>query len=144
MGNGSALAGMLLLFGAVSASPATAQPATVDGAFARLSPGNAKIARALYEAQTTITLNGTTGRTARALTLDEIAAMKQSGQGWGQIFQSMKSRGLVTDKNLGQAVNRHEQQPRSRVPVTTASSRSTGSAEPGGPVDGDGSLGPTR
>ena len=144
MGNGSALAGLLLLFGAVSASPATAQPATVDGAFARLSPGNAKIARALYEAQATITMSGTTGRTARALSLDEIAAMKQGGQGWGQIFQSMKSRGLVTDKNLGQAVNRHEQQPRSRAPMTTVSSRSTGSVEPGGPTDGASSPGPTR
>ena len=61
MGNASALAGLLLLFGATSASPASAQTATVDGAYARLSPGNAKVARALFEAQ----VNNTTRRRPR-------------------------------------------------------------------------------
>jgi hypothetical protein len=105
MGNGSALAGLLLLFGAVTASPAAAQPATVDGAYAKLSPGHAKIARALYEAQPTAPTSGS----ARPLTLDEIAAMKRSGQGWTKIFESMKARGLVRDKTLGQVVSRHQQ-----------------------------------
>jgi len=42
MGNASTLAGFLLLLGAVSATPSHAQPASVDGAYARLSPGNAR------------------------------------------------------------------------------------------------------
>ena len=106
MGNASALAGLLLLFGATTASPANAQ-ATADGAYAKLSTGNAKIARALFDAQVK------TPSSAKLLTLDQLAAQKQSGQSWGQIFQSMKTQGLVQDKNLGQVVTRAQQQPRS-------------------------------
>jgi hypothetical protein len=111
MGNASALAGLLLLFGAASASPASAQSATVDGAYAKLSPGNAKIARALFEAQVTTAPSATTaapaGSASKALTVDQIAAMKV-GQGWGQVFQSMKALGLVAEKNLGQVVSRYQ------------------------------------
>ena len=50
MGNPSALAGFLLLLGVASASPVSAQtPGLVNGAYERLSPGNQKIARALFE-----------------------------------------------------------------------------------------------
>lgn len=134
MGNASALAGLLLLFGAASASPATAQTVTVDGAYAKLSPGNAKIARALFEAQvpnptpvrTTRVANG--GTAPKALTVDQIAAMKQSGQSWGQVFNTMKAQGLVTDKNLGAVVSRYQQQQQSRAVVTSA-------ANPGGTAD---------
>jgi hypothetical protein len=130
MGNASALAGLLLLFGAVSASPAGAQ-ATVDGAYAKLSPGNAKIARALFEAQvttampTTKTAGAATATTPKALTIDQIAAMKQSGQSWGKVFQTMKAQGLLADKNLGQVVSRyqHQQESSSKGVVTTASSK---------------------
>jgi len=125
MGNASALAGLLLLFGATSASPASAQTATVDGAYARLSPGNAKVARALFEAQVNNTTPApataapTSAGAAKALTMDQIAAMK-NGQGWGQVFQSMKALGLVAEKNLGQVVNRDQQRSTSSV-VKTAS-----------------------
>jgi hypothetical protein len=108
MGNASALAGLLLLFGAATASPAAAQTAvTADGAYAKLSPGNGKIARALYEAQVAPTTTGT-APTSKSLTLDQIAAMKQNGQGWGQVFQTLKAQGLVADKNLGQVVSRYQ------------------------------------
>jgi len=120
MGNASALAGLLLLMGVVSASPAHAQTATVDGAYQRLSPGNAKVAMALFEAQVPPPVPAPTGSGARAtaakttpprtLTLDQIAVMRQSGQGWGQVFQSLKTQGLVRDRDLGQAVSRHEHQ----------------------------------
>ena len=110
MGNASALAGLLLLFGATTASPANAQ-ATADGAYAKLSTGNAKIARALFDAQVK------TPSSAKLLTLDQLAAQKQSGQSWGQIFQSMKAQGLVQDKNLGQVVTRAQQQ---QAPRSTA------------------------
>ena len=78
------------------------------GAFESLSPGNQKIARALFEAQKT----GSAGTTpVKPLTLDEIAAKKQSGEGWGRVFKEMKVQGLVRDKNLGQVVSRHQRAP---------------------------------
>jgi hypothetical protein len=72
------------------------------GAFARLSAGEQKIARALFEAQST--------SASTPLALDEIAAKKQSGQGWGEVFKQMKTQGLVTQKNLGQVVSSFERQ----------------------------------
>ena len=134
MGNASTLAGFLLLLGAVSATPSHAQPASVDGAYARLSPGNAKVARALFEAQVTNTApasvkptgpaGGTTAAAPQSLTLDQIAVMKQNGQSWGHVFQTLKAQGLVQDKSLGQVVSRyqHQQQPAGRGVVTTAAS----------------------
>ncbi len=83
-------------------SPAPAPTPSSSGAYASLSPGNQKIARALFEAQKT----GSGGTTA-PLTLDDIAAKKQGGQGgWGKIFKDMKAQGLVQEKNLGQVVSR--------------------------------------
>ena len=127
MGNASTLAGLLLLFGAASASPASAQTATVDGAYAKLSPGNAKIVRALYEAQVTNTMPAppapsSSSAAPRTLTLDQIAAMKYGGQGWGQVFHAMKTQGLLVEKNLGQVVSRYEHRSSSGV-VTTASKK---------------------
>src|SRR5262245_14810137 len=105
MGNGSALAGFLLLFGAMTASPTSAQTPSVAGAFERMTPGNQKVARALFDAQAAIVPPGSSSaRTPRALTLDEIAAQRSGSQGWGQIFQAMRSQGLVQETSLGQVV----------------------------------------
>jgi hypothetical protein len=116
----------MLLFGVATTSPAAAQDTTVDGAYERLSPGNQKIARALWEAQQPAP--GTTTRSsdaaAKSLTLDEVAAQKQSGQGWGQVFRTMKGQGLVQEKNLGQVVSRYARpQYRGVGVVTTAGNR---------------------
>lgn len=73
---------------------------TGTGAFDKLSPGDQKIARALFEAQST-------SGGATPLTRDQIAAKKKH-TGWGEIFKQMKAQGLVTDKNLGQAVSSFE------------------------------------
>lgn len=78
---------------------------STTGAFDSLSTGNQKIARALYDAQTTPSDGSTT---TQPLTLDQIAAKKQEGQGWGQVFKDMKAQGLVQEKNLGQVVSRHQ------------------------------------
>lgn len=67
----------------------------------KLSPGDQKIARALFEGQSK------SGSGSPPLTLDQIAAMK-SHEGWGDIFKSMKSKGLLTQKNLGQVVSDFE------------------------------------
>lgn len=126
MGNASALAGLLLLFGATSASPVNAQMATADGAYAKLSPGNAKIARALFEAQVSTTPPPPAATAPKALTVDQIAAMKQ-GQGWGQVFSAMKAQGLVLDKSLGQVVSRYQHRMNGGA-VTTVSTRGGGNA----------------
>jgi hypothetical protein len=109
MGNPSALAGFLLLLGVASSSPVSGQtPGLINGAYERLSPGNQKIARALFDAQAAVAIPGPTSG-AKTLTLDEIAAQKQGGQAWGQVFHGMKTRGLLHESNLGQVVSRYDQ-----------------------------------
>ena len=81
-----------------AAAPAVApQVANESGAYARLSPGNQRIARAIFEAQH----EQATGRRS----LDQIAVMRQ-GAGWVDVYSSLKREGLVHDRNLGQAVAR--------------------------------------
>ena len=98
-------------------------PDLFAGAFDELSPGNQKAVRALFEAQRPLPPPGT-----RRLTLDEIAARKQGGQGWGRIFDDMKSRGLVDAKNFGQVVSsfNHRHHLSSAGTVTTAANRTAG------------------
>ena len=131
----ASFAGALLILtagsGALAQSPAPSPTTTTTGTptttpparspYESLSPGNQKIARALFEAQTTGTT--TTSTAPKTLTLDEIAAMKQSGRGWGNVFKDMKAQGLVQDKNLGQVVSRYSQRRPSQGSVTTAAGR---------------------
>jgi hypothetical protein len=70
------------------------------GPFEQLSPGNQKAVRALFEAQRPDPPRG-----VKPLTLDDIAARKQSGEGWGRILDGMKSLGLVDAANFGQVVS---------------------------------------
>jgi len=72
----------------------------VVGSFDQLSPGNQKIAEALFEGQTIVG-----DETSEAWTLDQIATAKRDGQGWGEIFKQRKSDGLIDAKNLGQLVS---------------------------------------
>jgi hypothetical protein len=110
MGNASAIAGFLLLLG-VTSSPASAEtPGLVNGAYQRLSSGNQKIARALFDAQAAV-IEPASAASSKALTLDEIAAQKRGGTTWGQVFAAMKSRGLLREKDLGQVVSRYESSP---------------------------------
>jgi len=81
---------------------------TNDGAFSRMSPGNQKITDALFNAQKAGTTSATGTATdigTQALSRDDIAAMKQDGQGFGNVFKDMKSEGLIDAKNLGQVVS---------------------------------------
>jgi hypothetical protein len=87
----------------------TTTPPSTTASFDKLSSGNQKIARSLFEAQGSATGDGS------ALSLNEIAGMK-SGTGWGQVFKQMQTQGqLVGAKNLGQVVSGHYQPP---APVT--------------------------
>ena len=97
-------------------------PPAPGGAFESLSPGNQKIALAIFDSERRA---GPTAAT-KPLSLDEIAGMKQDGKGWGEVFKEMRSRGLVQDRNLGQAVSRmsrHGGATAARTEITTASGK---------------------
>ncbi len=65
---------------ALAAGPAAAQtpPPAPGGAFEQLSPGNQKIARAIFESQQ---FSPTSPTAPKPLSLDQIAGLKQSGRG---------------------------------------------------------------
>ncbi len=84
------------------------------GNFDSLSPGNQKIANALFSAQKP------TG-TQTALTKDQIAGLR-STEGWGRVFKTMKADGLIQSRNLGQVVSSYQHSLRS----STASAASRG------------------
>src|SRR5216683_1951600 len=100
-------------------STATTSSTTIPtGNFNSLSPGNQKIANALFSAQKT------TGTTT-PLTKNQIAGLR-STEGWGRVFKTMKADGLVTARNLGQVVSHYQHSLRSSTASTASrSSRST-------------------
>ena len=100
IGMSSIIAAITLAAGIAAAQ--TPPPPAPGGAFESLSPGNQKIALAIFDSER----RGAATATTKPLSLDEIAAMKQGGSGWGEVFKQMKSQGLVQDRNLGQAVSR--------------------------------------
>src|SRR3989441_7097737 len=85
---------------------------TGTSAFGQLPPGEQKIARALFEAQTGPT----------RLTPDQIAEMK-GREGWGRVFKQMKEQGLLTQKNLGQVVSNFERRHNEARGATTGRGR---------------------
>ena len=115
---------VLAMFLLADAEGQTAPPSNA-GAFDKLSPGNQKIADSIFESQQLSTAPGA----PKPLSRDDIAAMKLGGKGWGVIFKDMKQQGLVTDRNLGQAVSRYNHEHQSQPPsaggtqITTASGR---------------------
>jgi hypothetical protein len=127
------LLALALVVTAAAAQTTTTQPTTAtssnpnEGAFDKLSPGNQKIARALYEGQQTQAQpSGSTTTTTNPLSLDDIAAMKQSGKGWGVVFKDMKANGQLPPdaKNLGQLVSGKYQSQSSTSGSTTITSGS--------------------
>jgi hypothetical protein len=138
MGEASHVAAILLLFGAATADAQVAPPPPAAGAYQKLSPGNQKVARALFEAQT-LAMTATTTRAGKSsvpspatapspssasgpkpLTLDQISSMKQNGTGWENVFRQMRAQGLLAEHNIGQVMARHSQsRPPSATVVTT-------------------------
>src|SRR2546425_987173 len=116
----------------VHAQKPSATASTTAGAFDKLSPGNQKVASALFQAQN--------GATSTPLTLDEIAAKKQGGQGWGEVFKSMQSQGLVQEKNLGQVVSKYDHA--TNGVATTASGRAVSGSTSNVKAGGDSSSSP--
>ncbi len=130
---GLALFGILLATGVDAAQVApsaggssrSATSASASGDLEKLSPGDQKIARALFQAQS----SGEVSASTKPLSLDEIAAMKLSGQGWARVFEEMKSRQLLRQRTLGQVVNDFEARQgtslRSSTPSTIGTSGRT-------------------
>lgn len=96
----------------------TTSTSTMPNSFESLSPGNQKIAQALFNAQ------HPTASGPAPLDLNQIATLK-AGTGWGGVFQKMRSEGLITDKNLGQVVSGYEH---TLTHSTTFGAGTTGSA----------------
>ncbi len=119
---------------ALATGPAAAQtpPPVPGGAFDQLSPGNQKIARAIFESQQ---FSPTPPTAPKPLSLDQIAGLKQSGRGWGVVYKDLQAKGLVTDKNLGQAVSRfnheHKSTGPSNVEITTGSGKTVSAGRTG-------------
>jgi hypothetical protein len=107
--NGSNLAAALLLYGAVLGATPVQAATTPDGAYAELSPQNQRVARALYEAQV-MPAPGS----PRRLTLQEIAARRQSGRGWGEVLGELRERGLVKADSVGQVMAKYRADQRRR------------------------------
>jgi hypothetical protein len=84
----------------VTAPAMAATPAS--SAYETLSPGNKRIAVALFEAQKSSAQNVTP-----PLTLDQIAHERRSGKSWGDVFQAMKSQGLIDAETLAQVLGRY-------------------------------------
>ena len=119
--HGSTLAALMLLFGATTATAQTTHPATPAGAYEAMSPGNQNVARALHEAQSLTPVPS--GGSRKLLSLEQIAAMKRTSTGWGQVFKDMQRKGLLLkDKTLAQIVNRYNQTSR---PMATSANRAT-------------------
>jgi hypothetical protein len=100
-----------------------------NGPFAQLSPGNRRIAQALFEAQ-----DGPV-----PLTLDQIAARRLERQGWGDVFQGMRAEGRLQARSIGDVMSaynqRHPGEPDRRPSVTPVE---RGVGRPAAPVRGPG------
>ena len=143
---------------ALGVTTATAQTATQtqtttsnanQGAFDKLSPGNQKIAQGLYDAQQSNTQTSGSSTTSKTYSRDDIAAMKQSGKGWGVVFKDMKAQGYYPEyKNLGQVISGSKHQGTSgtsgRTTITTASGKSQVIGKSGKGHFGDSASGSTR
>ena len=116
----TAVAMVLLLANPGWAQSTTTTSSTIPtGNFDSLSPGNQKIANALFAAQKP------TG-TQTALTKSQIAGLR-STEGWGRVFKTMKADGLIQSRNLGQVVSGYNHSLRSST-ASAARSSTTSSA----------------
>ena len=113
----AAVLGVFLLATAVatsaeaqSKSPTQTEMVSVpaQSAFESLSPGNKRIATALFEAQDTASGG------AVPMTLEQIAQERRSGRKWGDVFQAMKAQGLIHAETLGQVLGRYDRARHSR------------------------------
>lgn len=84
---------------------AAADPAILE----TLSPGDRVIARALFDAQAVAPAKSTGA--SGVWSLRRIATERAAGTGWGDIFDRMKSAGLLRAADLGEVVERYHPPP---------------------------------
>ena len=105
-------------------APAFAQAPPPDppeeGAFEALSTGGQKIVNSIFDSQTGSPNDMAMGT---LLTKDQIAFMK-ADTGWGNAYNELYEQGLVTERNLGQAIKAYKQQ--NTPPTTTVVTTGTG------------------
>ena len=82
-----------------------------DGAYNKLLFGDQRTVHALYAAQQHALGNTSSPTRPEGLSLDGIAAMKPDGSGWSYVFDAMKSRGLIQEKNLGHVIRQYGRNP---------------------------------
>ena len=111
-------AAVLLVLAAAVTAASTIRPTTdpVVGAYARLSPRQQRIVKAFVRAEEAPT---TSGRAVAPTTLtpDQIAGMKATGSGWQQIFDRLKSAGLVREETLRQLIGKYYHPPTRPAPA---------------------------
>lgn len=131
----------------VAGAPALAQDAATAtdpnaGAYDSLSAGEKSIVDAIYEShveatanETTTTETTTTGTTTangsegpEMMSPDDIAALKAEG-GWGKNYNDLYDQGLVTHKNLGQAISAYKRSLNPSTAGTSATVVTTGSGQ---------------
>jgi hypothetical protein len=111
-------AALLLMLATAVTAASTIRPTTdpVVGAYGRLSPRQQRIVKAFVRAERA---PATSGRAVAPTTLtpDQIAGMKAGGYGWQQIFDRMKSAGLVQEESLRQLIGKYYHPPTRPAPA---------------------------
>lgn len=125
----------LILLTATVAAAQTGPPS--PGAFAKLSPGDQKIAQSLFQAQQNPNPSG-----RPPLTLDNIASAKGNG-GWGVLYKQWKDQGYFTQKNLGQVVSKSAKPPAPPTSHTTPIKTGSGRTQTTGMGTATSAAGPT-
>jgi hypothetical protein len=110
----------LTLVLALHAGAAAAQMAApaAETAYGALSPGNQRMARALYEAQLS-----SPDVSSHRLTLEQIAAQKQRDTDWLDVFRSMREKGLIEETTLAAVITNYKNRHR----ISTSGTLTTGS-----------------
>ena len=109
----------LLLLSTLAITLAMGAPAFAQappGAFEALSTGNQKIVNSIFDSHLE---TGTV-----SLTKNDIAAMK-ADTGWGNAYKQLHEQGLVTHRNLGQAISARNH-PTTTTTTTTVLTTGTG------------------
>lgn len=123
-----------LLAGAPVLAQDAPPPPSNEGAFDALSAGNQKIVSSIYESQLG-SANDQAG--GPLLSRDDIAAMKGDG-GWGNTYKQLYDQGLVTHRNLGQAISGYNHQTRTTTTTSTVITTGNGQQIVSGKKGGEG------
>ncbi len=103
-------------------APAFAQDPPELGAFEALSPGGMKIVNSIYDSHL---LSVSHLASTDMLSKDQIAFTK-GDTGWGKAYQELYAQGLVTHRNLGQAISSRNHQ---TMTTTTTTVLTTGTGQ---------------